>query len=91
MDDEVLLGDEGNEVMEDGKPKAMCDKGIVTIDNFNQYHGNYLARMAREAYGAGVVSALSEYVTGFLYMYQEQYEIGRFSSSLYYCFIIYFF
>ena len=49
------------------KPRAMGDRGIVIIDNFSPYHGNYLARMAKEAYGAGVVSALSEYVTGFLY------------------------
>ena len=67
------LGDEGDneasilEEVDDDEPRAMCDRGIVIIDNFSPYHGNYLARMAREAYGAGVVSALSEYVTGFLY------------------------
>ena len=68
MDGEAL-GDDGDEVMEetDDEAKAMCDRGIVIIDNFSPYHGNYLARMAQEAYGAGVVSALSEYVTGFLY------------------------
>ena len=68
MDGEALF-DESDEVMaeDNNEPKAMCDRGIVIIDNFSPYHGNHLARMAREAYGAGVVSALSEYVTGFLY------------------------
>ena len=63
MDGEALGGDEGDKA--DDEPK--CDRGIVIIDNFSPYHGNYVSRMAREAYGAGVVSALSEYVTGFLY------------------------
>lgn len=80
MDGEAL-GDESNEIMEkaDDEPKAMCDRGIVIIDNFSPYHGNYLARMAREAYGAGVVSALSEYVTGFLYQEKKmtQHLPGR--------------
>mmetsp|Transcript_8553 Transcript_8553/g.12549 ORF Transcript_8553/g.12549 Transcript_8553/m.12549 type:complete len:959 (-) Transcript_8553:121-2997(-) len=45
-------------------------RGIIIFDNFSPFHGQYISRMAREAYNAGVVSVLSNYVTG--YLYQER-------------------
>lgn len=52
------------------EPRALNGRGLVLVDAFSPFHGQYLSKMAREAYGAGVVSVLSAYVTG--YLYQER-------------------
>jgi len=45
----------------------VCKRGIILVDSFCPFHGKYLDRMAREAYNAGVVNILSEYLTGYFY------------------------
>lgn len=72
--------DDTDNEQDDEEPRPLCGRGIVIVDNFSPYHGNYLARMALEAYGAGVVSALSEYVTG--YLYQEKGMTDHLTSRL---------
>mmetsp|Transcript_15509 Transcript_15509/g.33745 ORF Transcript_15509/g.33745 Transcript_15509/m.33745 type:complete len:840 (-) Transcript_15509:85-2604(-) len=72
--------DSDSDDRQDGEAKPLCGRGIVIIDNFSPYHGNYLSRMALEAYGAGVVSALSEYVTG--YLFQEKGMTEHLTSRL---------
>ena len=46
---------------------GVCRSGIILVDSFCPFHGRYLDRMAREAYGAGVINVLSDYLTGYLY------------------------
>ena len=47
-------------------PDGVCRSGIILVDSFCPFHGEYLDRMARKAYGAGVINVLSEYITGYL-------------------------
>lgn len=61
---------ESDEADKEQRTLPRCARGIVIMDNFSPFHGQYLTRMALEAYGAGVVSVLSTYVTG--YLYQEK-------------------
>mmetsp|Transcript_36528 Transcript_36528/g.53588 ORF Transcript_36528/g.53588 Transcript_36528/m.53588 type:complete len:641 (+) Transcript_36528:187-2109(+) len=56
------------------------EHGIVMVDNFCPYHGEYIAHMAREAYGVGVVNSLSEYLVGFLYNVRN--ETRHFSDRM---------
>jgi len=49
------------------KRMPICKRGIILVDSFCPFHGRYLDRIAREAYGAGVVNVLSDYLTGYLY------------------------
>ena len=65
---------------EQGGGSPLNGRGIIIIDNFSPYHGKHLSRMAREAYGAGVVSALSNYITG--YLYQEKGMTDHLSARL---------
>ena len=60
--------------------RALCNRGLVLVDAFSPYHGQYLSTMAREAYGSGVVSVFSAYVTG--YLYQEQGMTDHLSMRL---------
>lgn len=71
---------DSDDIGQDGEAKPLCGRGIVIVDNFSPYHGNYLSRMALEAYGAGVVSALSIYVTG--YLFQEKGMTEHLTSRL---------
>jgi len=47
--------------------KISLRRGVILVDSFCPYHGKYLDRMAREAYGCAVVNVLSNYLTGYLY------------------------
>jgi hypothetical protein len=42
--------------------------GLVLVDIFCPFHGQYLAHMAKTAYNVGIVNVLSTYVTGYLYI-----------------------
>ena len=42
--------------------------GLILVDIFCPFHGQYLAHMAKTAYHVGIVNVVSTYVTGFLYM-----------------------
>jgi len=55
-------------------------KGIIIIDNFSPYHGDYLTIKAREDYNLGIVQVLSPYLTG--YLYQEEGETGHLPSRM---------
>jgi hypothetical protein len=43
------------------------ERGIIIVDKFSPYHGNYIAKRCLSAYNAGVVSVLSNYVSGYIY------------------------
>eukprot|EP00590_Aulacoseira_subarctica_P008842 CAMPEP_0172429480 /NCGR_PEP_ID=MMETSP1064-20121228/50573_1 /TAXON_ID=202472 /ORGANISM="Aulacoseira subarctica , Strain CCAP 1002/5" /LENGTH=472 /DNA_ID=CAMNT_0013174897 /DNA_START=118 /DNA_END=1536 /DNA_ORIENTATION=- len=47
-------------------------KGIVMVDIFSPFHGNYLSHQARNAYGCAIVNVLSSYLCG--YLVQEEAE-----------------
>jgi len=48
-------------------PSPSVERGIIIVDKFSPYHGNYMAKRCLSAYNAGVVSVLSNYVAGYIY------------------------
>lgn len=50
---------------EDGHPthnSSPCTQGLILMDSFCPYHGQYLSDKAKRAYNAGIVHTVSDYV-----------------------------
>ena len=52
--------------------KNLPKVGLIFMDNFSPYHGQYLSYMARKAYNVGVVNVLSGYMIQYLAKKEEE-------------------
>ena len=56
----------------DDASKNLPKVGLIFMDNFSPYHGQYLSYMARKAYNVGIVNVLSGYMIQYLTKKQEE-------------------
>lgn len=76
----------GGDTTDDDENKPCCElpdtwaakkRGLIFMDSFAPYHGRYLSKMARDAYGVAIVHVLSNYMTGFFLKHGDTEEVAK--------------